>query len=1125
MERLNRRSTVSRVTLVTILVLLLPAALAGCFSRPVPDDGTPAPDGNGSLTGVDDPSDGDENDVPGGGDVDDELSPADIDDPGDDSDNPDALPCTICHTLAMGDRRPIVGETTAGVHTLTGAALTDSDCVVCHEMTQHQQGSVRLWLDPNAPDAVVALDGDPARVQAEADKLGEFCAACHAAANYAAHDGSSGWQPSCATCHDLHNPGSENRSLVRATIYNATLDEDRTVVFTSITGPGSFDDGDLAAADGVCQVCHTATAYHLHDGSGDPHQDGENCTACHVHAAGFSAPDAADLSCLECHSEVQGTRAAVVNADGSGGHHLQGGVLTSADCVTCHEMTQHQQGQVRLWTDPNSPSAVIVVTGDPNVDPAEAQKLTPFCSACHSGAGAPTAHTPDGSWHPACTQCHELHDPSNTNLSYVAGLIRNQTLGADRGVIFTARIGDGSFSDGAGANDGVCQVCHAATTYHRHDGAGSAHNEGSLCTTCHTHANGFLPSANAGSCIGCHSSAQGARPAVVNADGSGGHHLAGATLSDTDCTTCHDQSQHQQGTVRVWSDPNNPTSSIAVGGDSDQLVPFCSACHSGADHPTVHTTGQAWAPACTECHALHEPAGTNLSLVASTVRNETLGQDKPVVFTARTGTGSFDDGAGADDGICQVCHTATAYHLHDGTGTTHNDGTDCTACHTHAAGFIPSGETSCTGCHASTQGSRRAVVGEFALASHHVQGSVTDADCTVCHDMTQHQQGSVRLKNVDDPANPAAVVVLDGNPLTSPTEAAKLEPFCLDCHDGDGANGSAPFSDGTMPPTINETLWAAASHATGQTTCMGDGETFGCHSTGHGSLKTAMLAPWDGSQPGVPGDDLRQEEGFCYSCHDSDGPAPSDVQSMFALDSHHNVSSADQGDGSKIECTHCHNPHEASAAVPLRNPDTGSPWTGGGEGFCLTCHDGAPPADVSFPGASPGTGYDKSRFVGTTHATALGADSCSHCHELHGSPHLAMLKGRYVVADYNQYTTGDGDYAACWLCHVENAVIQQDNAFKGRHKKHVKDEDSPCIACHDVHAGFDPGEPGLIDLTYPVDRGYDAGFIDGRDGSTAFWLNDAATRGNCFFECHSERHNPEDYDRRVADTTDCSVCH
>ena len=401
-----------------------------------------------------------------------------------------------------------------------------------------------------------------------------------------------------------------------------------------------------------------------------------------------------------------GGRPRVVNADGTGGHHLSGDALTDGHCVVCHEMSQHQQGTVRLWTDPYNPTTPFAVTGTP-------QELEPFCTACHDQTQAatdPAPHPVGEPWEPSCVDCHELHDPANANLSLVRDVVYSRTLREDKPVIFTSRTGANSFNDGDPAvNDGICQVCHTATTYHTGDGSGAPHQDGTNCTTCHPHDAGFMPVGGT-SCIACHSSPQdnhdgvpvNGRPQVVNVDGSGGHHLADGALTDSDCVVCHEMSQHQQGMVRLWTDPNNPTTPLPVRGDPREVVPFCLSCHDSLTHPIIHTTGAAWEPACTQCHELHDPANANLSLVSDVVHNETLSVDKPVIFTSRTGANSFDDGdPAANDGICQACHTATAYHLHDAAGAPHNNGMNCTVCHPHSSGFTPVDGASCIKCHTS----------------------------------------------------------------------------------------------------------------------------------------------------------------------------------------------------------------------------------------------------------------------------------------------------------------------------------------------------------------------------------------------------------------------------------------
>jgi predicted CXXCH cytochrome family protein len=88
----------------------------------------------------------------------------------------------------------------------------------------------------------------------------------------------------CTSCHDPHgDPASGNKNMVRSSI--GGLD----VNFTSMTGPGSLDDGmDNGLHDSVCVVCHTTTA-HNNVGSTEwrtpeSHNPvGGDCTSCHKH--------------------------------------------------------------------------------------------------------------------------------------------------------------------------------------------------------------------------------------------------------------------------------------------------------------------------------------------------------------------------------------------------------------------------------------------------------------------------------------------------------------------------------------------------------------------------------------------------------------------------------------------------------------------------------------------------------------------------------------------------------------------------------------------------------------------------------------------------------------------------
>jgi len=218
----------------------------------------------------------------------------------------------------------------------------------------------------------------------------------------------------------------------------------------------------------------------------------------------------------------------------------------------------------------------------------------------------------------------------------------------------------------------------------------------------------------------------------------------------------------------------------------------------------------------------------------------------------------------------------------------------------------------CLNCHNTNLGSSTAVVLDFTNRSHHVQGhKPTTNDCLVCHEHGTHKTGSVVLKNAD---TPAVIYTLTGNPLSNKAQAATLSPFCLSCHDANGANGSmTPFGDGERP-VDRSTYWANSAHAktngVANLSCYGDGKTFGCHATTHGSTKTNMLAPYNVAFTNV----AQEEEGFCFGCHDG-YPARKSITNEFTKTYRHPVSDGDTYRVSQptrlVECVDCHNSHAA----------------------------------------------------------------------------------------------------------------------------------------------------------------------------------------------------------------------
>ncbi len=217
----------------------------------------------------------------------------------------------------------------------------------------------------------------------------------------------------------------------------------------------------------------------------------------------------------------------------------------------------------------------------------------------------------------------------------------------------------------------------------------------------------------------------------------------------------------------------------------------------------------------------------------------------------------------------------------------------------------------CSSCHDQEQGTRRAIVGaggDFERASSHV-GGVHDSDCIVCHDIGNHEQGTVELVAPDQ----GSISAYD------PADPAGLEPFCTGCHDSDGAaasGGLVPFSDGRIATNVLAT-WPSSSHALDPfagnndqpISCFGDGLTTGCHGNAHGSDSDKLVE----STNAIPMDT------FCAQyCHQDQGHA---AGTAFGAGNFNY----------QMACTSCHNPHvltgTESGQTTLTLPDFTRPPT------------------------------------------------------------------------------------------------------------------------------------------------------------------------------------------------------
>jgi predicted CxxxxCH...CXXCH cytochrome family protein len=317
----------------------------------------------------------------------------------------------------------------------------------------------------------------------------------------------------------------------------------------------------------------------------------------------------------------------------------------------------------------------------------------------------------------------------------------------------------------------------------------------------------------------------------------GAYNALSAKNGNEVCLNCHDT-----------------TASVANGVDPDGAGPQPRVCqttggvnpcdlkvdswHSGGDHLAAQDGGKR----CWDCHDPHGDA-TNLAMIGSDTLRD--GADDYGLTGTRSTTAAVLTSRAAGgytntttrNGICQVCHTTTAYWQSTSEPTAHNVGTDCMSCHAHhqPPNFAFKGFGDCIGCHNGTQTinvgplagqslSRRNVVAEFANTWSHKRsagGTVTKWDCIVCHlegDPTTgdpldapagtHKNGLINLRDPDLGTNIKGVTFSGAPGSYAPTAvdaaparfsrnlaSAAIEPDvaaiminqCLKCHDADGA--------------------------------------------------------------------------------------------------------------------------------------------------------------------------------------------------------------------------------------------------------------------------------------------------------------------------------------------------
>jgi hypothetical protein len=192
-------------------------------------------------------------------------------------------------------------------------------------------------------------------------------------------------------CQDCHNPHQHQDVFPQWYIYDNIETPNSggwQLAFRDSTDFIHGETGVYQPYDGICEVCHTQTAFHRNNSSGNhTHNAGTNCVECHQHENGFMA------ECGSCHDVPPSTGAHLTHFGGSADLASYGEVdnlSTATDyifqCGNCHALdsNSHNNGTVDVELyNPDAPTGSLK-----SLNPPEAA-YTPGSTVYYDPFGIP----------------------------------------------------------------------------------------------------------------------------------------------------------------------------------------------------------------------------------------------------------------------------------------------------------------------------------------------------------------------------------------------------------------------------------------------------------------------------------------------------------------------------------------------------------------------------------------------------------------------------------------------------------------------------------------------------------------------------------------------------------------
>jgi predicted CxxxxCH...CXXCH cytochrome family protein len=578
--------------------------------------------------------------------------------------------------------------------------------------------------------------------------------------------------------------------------------------------------------------------------------------------------------------------------------------------------------------------------------------------------------------------------------------------------------GTDSFADGDATYDGVCEVCHTQTTYHRNDVSGDhTHNAGIDCMTCHQHTKGFNVA-----CDICHGN-----PPVVNTATGGPDGLAddpGVTGSSTAgvhnvhvntksfaCTVCH---YNSAGTGATHNNSLTVTMGFYLFGGAQQ-----GGSYDGQSAVSYNTTTTA---PVTSVSSNNNKTCSNI-YCHSTGQSTVNGGVSTPIYTSPV----WDDPASA---VCGTCHKVS-----EGAGLSSGS---------HEAHLETTGVAGCGECHtgaennASAYNSVNHVNAAIDVANSYDKGGSPGNGYGKCSTGRCHDDGTGNPKLTPQWGNPGggcsechAEVPATGSHVKHVTTTQYNAAVCGDCHDGAVRNTTAP-----------------AQHLDGNVDV---------YDASAGDLGYSQ----DVAKGGAPYDNC--STAYCHGTGQASDGGPS------------GPTYATVTWGDTAACGSCHNVTPVGLTSGSHTEHLGNPGVNG----CGDCHTGAADNGSSYnstdhvdgqidvsnsytQGGTPGNGYGTCS-VAACHGTLsptwgtdfTGTDECTKCHGTATAAPAADDK-KAPPKDLAGHNLTSDDQVGAHQAHLQSSLSSN----------------VACIECHTVPANIEDaghindGTPGTAELNF-----------------------------------------------------------